>query len=666
MTSLAAGSEDFQQVMTRAFESLKKARGSEGVALALEHAETARRLNPDSAEPLFVLGMAAFALKDIGGAIRLLEEAHKLDPDGKEIVEFLAALHGRAGNISESLYYTKLALTLDENPRLAQFMFDDLRDFEKNVAQAESSSYGIEAHYAFLLRKYDETVEACRRELELHRENAEAYRMMGRALLELGKYEDAVAALETAARLTPRDATGFVYLAEGLRRQGRLSLALDCCREAVRLDPASMPARSQLLTTLAYLPADHWRTYPDEAKAAIAAIAPGSRPAPPPLVLAPKTVDENRHGKIRVGYLINETTMTRDLGFLEAIFAHHDHSRFFVHGYQQYSRPFSDTTRLQKNADDWRQVFNIDDETLFFIVANDAIDVLVDLCGAASDSRPAFLARRPAPIQVSWLGFPQGALPGTVDWLVSDAELADVDERDSAGTPVLRLGDRLFAYNGVSVDVAAAAEGSSPAATNGFVTFGGALDPARIAASAPLWEEVLRRTPGARLLLGPESLPDEGTRERIRVLFAGEGIADRIIFQESAAETSRLAGFYASVDIVLDTLPVNGSVELCNALALGVPVVSCRGDRRTGMAGASILAMAGCEKWAAKDRDEFAAIAAKLASDVPALAELRKALPGKIKKSPLCDGKKFTAVWEATLDILVKQARAAAASRAEE
>ena len=659
----ATGSEGFREAMDRAFEALRNAKSEVEVGQALERAGAPRRLNPDSAEPLFVLGLSALVLNDVGAAIRFMEEAHKLDPDSREIAEALAAFHGRAGNLSDSLYYSKLALTLDENSRFARTLPEALRDFEANVGEAGQSAYLMEAEFSFLLREYAKTADFCRRELDLHPQNAEARQLMGRAMMELGQYEDAVAALETAARLSPRDAMGFVYLAEGLRKQGRLDLALDCCREAVRLDPASSAARGQLLTTLAYLPGEIWRGYAEEAASAIAAIAPGPRPAPPPAAIAPQTVHENRRDKIRIAYLIDETAMLRDIGFLESVLAHHNHGRFFIHGYQQYSRPFSETTRLQKFADDWRQVYNIDDETLAFIVANDAVDVLVDLCGASLGGRPSFLARRPAPIQVSWLGFPQGSLPGTVDWLISNATTKVFDERDAGGIPLIGLDGGLFASSGAPVDIVADGTGSPPAATNGFVAFGGVLDPACIAASAPFWSEVLRRNPGARLVLGRAPPVDEATRARVRSLFLDEGVADRIVFQTPPEGKSPIAGFYASVDILLDTLPVNGAMESCEALWLGIPVVSCRGDRRAGAIGAVILDAARRGEWVAKNRDEFADIAARLAADIPALADLRRTLPDQVKNSRLGDGKAFTVVWETILGILVKRARDDTAAR---
>lgn len=663
MTSAAAHSEDFQEAMERVFQALKAGKTEADVGRVLEQAEAARRLNPNSAEPLFALGLAAFRLNDIGGAIRLMEEAHKLDPDGREIAEALAAFHGRAGNLSDSLYYTKLAMTLDENPRFARVLPETLRDFEANIEAARQSAYLVEAQFAFLLREYADTVSFCRRELELHPQNAEAYQLMGRAMLELRKYEDGVGALETAARLSPRDAMGFAYLAEGLLKQGRLDMALEYCREAVRLDPASAAVRGQMLSTLAYLPGEAWRGYPQEAASAIGAIAPGPRPAPPPLAVDPKTITQERRAKTRIVYLIGESTMLRDIGFLESVLAHHDHRRFFVKGYQQYSRPFSDTTRLQKHADEWRQVYNIDDETLALIVANDAIDVLIDLCGTSADARPAFLARRPAPIQVSWLGFPQGSLPGTVDWLVSNAAIREFDERDGGGIPLIGLDGGLFAYNGAPVEIMGDGKGSSPAVANGFVTFGAVFDPARVAVSAPFWSEVLRRVPGARLLLGRAPLADEATRARVRSFFPDKDVAQRIVFPETPEGKSPVADFYASVDIVLDSLPVNGMVELCEALWLGIPVVGCRGDRRAGALGVGILEAAGRREWVATTGDEFATIAQRLAADIPGLADLRKTLPGQVEASRLGDGKTFTAKWEAVLDVLVGQARGQAAAR---
>ncbi len=622
----------------------------------VKHAEAARRLDPESAEPIFALGIIAFGLNDIGAAMRFMEEAHRLDPEGREITEVLAALHGRAGNLSESLYYTKLAVVLDENPRFARILPDALRDFEINVGQARHSAYLVDANIEFFLRRFDKVADLCRRELELHPGGIEAHQLMGRTLLELGRYEEAVQALETAARLAPGDALGFVYLAEGLRKQGRLDIALDCCREAVRLDPASYRARGELLVTLAHRPFADWKTYPDEAKAAIDAIAPGPRPSPP--VVDALTVAADRRDRIRVGYLINETTMLRDIGFLETVLAHEDRGRFYSYVYQQYSRPLGDTARLQNQADDWRPVYNIDDETLAHIIANDAIDVLVDLCGGAA-GRPALLARRPAPVQMSWLGFPQGSLPGTVDWLLSDASWAEFDKRDAGGIPLLWLENWAFAYMGASVAIEAEDEQPLPAAASGTVTFGGICDLARVAGSVPLWAQALRATPESRLLLGHAPLPDDKTRRRIGDMFARHDVADRIIFHETA-ESRPAAAFYSAIDVLLDALPVNNATESCEALWRGVPIVSCRGDRRAGVLGATILTAAGRPEWIAQNADEFAEIARALAADLDTLALLRKSLPGEFRKSRMCDARRFTLAFETLLSDLTEKSRAKA------
>ncbi len=644
--------ESFEEELDAMFRALAEFDSEK----AIGHAEVVRRLKPGSVEPLFAFGLSAMLHNDIGAAIRFMEEAHKLDPDGREIAEVLAALHGRAGNLSESLYYTKLSLVLDENPQLAKILPDVIRDFEANIGHARHSAYLVDANIEFYLRRFDKAVDLCRRELELRPEKAEAHQLMGRALLELGRYAEAVHALETAARLSPRDSLGFVYLAEGLRKQGRLDLALDCCREAVRLDPASEAARGGLLTTLAYCPADQWRTYPDEVRAAIEAIAPGPRPAPPPPVLNPLTVDATRRDKIRVGYLINETAMLRDIGFLETVLAHRNPARFYSYVYQQYSRPLDETPRLKNQADNWRQIYNIDDETLAHIMANDALDVLVDLCGAA-DGRPVLLARRPAPVQVSWLGFPQGSLPGTVDWLLSDASWAEFDKRDSGGIPLLWFDNRAFAYIGASVAIAVEGEDPLPAEASGTVTFGAVCDLARLAGSVAPWARVLRAVPGSSLLLGRAPLPDGDTQRRIRGLFASHDVADRIRFHETAGARPA-AAFYSAVDIMLDSLPVNNTVELCEALWRGVPVVGCRGDRRAGVLGATILAAAGRSEWVANNVDEFAEIARALAADIEKLALLRKSLPGEFKKSRVCDAKKFVFSFEALLVDLMGRLRA--------
>lgn len=629
---------------------------------AVERAEAARLLSPQASEPLFVLGLSALSLNDIGSAIRLLDEAHRLNPDGREIVEALAAVHGRAGNITDSLYYSKLAVTLEENPRLSLILPEGFTDFIANIEKARQSAYVLDAGYEYYIRRYDKAADLCRRELSLRPQNVEAYRLLGQSLLGLGQYEEAAQSLEHACRLAPTEAAGFIHWAEVLLKQGRLDLALKVAREAVRLDPTSWPARGQLLTVLAYLPSSEWRAYPAEAGAAVSAIAQGPIPNPPPPAIDPKTIDPGRRGKLRVAFLVNETAMQRNIGFFECVMAHHDARKIYIQVYQQFARPIVDTPRLQKETEDWCPIYNIDDETLSRIVANDAIDVLVDLCGAAPDARPAFLARHPAPVQVSWLGWPQGSLPGTADVVLSDSSMAETDGNNAGATTTLTLACGLMAYIGASVEIDDDSEGeTNPAARNGFVTFGGVLDPARVAGAAEIWARALRAVPGARLVLGRGTSLDDGTRARVIDLFSRFGVGERVDFLTAGEGKSPAAAFYSAIDILLDTHPVSGATEICEALWRGVPVISLRGDRSAGRLGSAILHLAGRDEWIADDADGIASIAGQLAANLPALRQTRQILPEQFKKSRLCDAKKFADEFFAVLEALVTKARAKAA-----
>ncbi|MBM3565924.1 MAG: tetratricopeptide repeat protein, partial [Alphaproteobacteria bacterium] len=547
---------------------------------------------------------------------------------------------------------------LDETPVLSRFMLGGFGDFFSNIESARQSAYLVDAELSFLIRRFDQAADLCRRELALHPNNIDACRLLGRSLIELGQYEEGVRALEKAARASPRDSASFVYLAEGLKAQGRLDESLACAREAVRLGPNSVPARGILLSTLAYMPPKDWQAYSDEARAAAVAFAAESASATLASVADAGTIGKDRADNIRVGFLVNETAMLYSLSFFETFLTYFNKKKFFVSVYQQYSRPFRETARLQGKASDWRQVYNIDDETLSVIIANDGIDVLIDLCGAAPDGRQPLLLRHPALTQVGWLGFPGGGLPGGVDWLLADSRVAPFDERDSGGICIHALDRPMIAYLGASVDVDPEGEDVLPASRNGFITFGGILDPARIAGSAAVWAEVLRGVPGARLLLGRAVTIDVETRKRIRGLFDRFGVGDRVVFQETPAGKPVSGIFYSSVDILLDTTPVSGTTEICEALWRGVPVVGFLGDRRVGAISASILDAAGRSEWVAADAGQFVALARSLSADIPALAALRRNLPGEIKESPLCDAQGFTTAFEGALVGLVADNRA--------
>ncbi len=341
--------------------------------------------------------------------------------------------------------------------------------------------------------------------------------------------------------------------------------------------------------------------------------------------------------------------------FLLPVLRAHDRQHVEVFCYSN-SIIVDDTTRaLQAASEQWRTILGASDEEVAAQIRADSIDILVDLAGHTGDGRLLTFARRPAPIQVAWLGYPQTTGLSAMDYRLSDAVVEPPGEADGlSAETIVRLprGFHCFGRPGESgpgddCDGDALEVGPLPALANGFVTFGSfntvqKMPPSLVA----MWAQVLHRVPGSRLLL--KSLPDAVIADRYQDLFAGQGIdPERIEFLHWTPSRPEHLRLYNRMDVALDTFPYHGTTTTCEALWMGVPVLSLCGDAHVSRVGASLLTQVSLAEWIADDADSYVEKAARHAADLSGLARLRARLRGTMRGSALCDAPRFTRDLEA-------------------
>ncbi len=299
------------------------------------------------------------------------------------------------------------------------------------------------------------------------------------------------------------------------------------------------------------------------------------------------------------------------------------------------------TQRLQGLADGWRPIADVDDDSLFELIKNDCIDILVDLTGHTGQSiRLPVVARRAAPVQVNWLGFPNTSGLSAMDYRFTDV-VADPEGEDEYYTERLfRLPGGFLCY---TPPLDAPRVEPLPAARNGFVTFGSFNMLPKITPEViGVWSCLLNRVADSRLLLKSHYFADGETAERIHAAFEAEGIDRRRVLLHPAVPTTRAhLKKYGEVDIALDTFPYNGTTTTLEALWMGAPVVTLSGNRHASRVGASILIHGGFDHLIADTPDTYLDIAARLATDLDALAEMRRILRSLVFVSPLCDAVSF-------------------------
>jgi protein O-GlcNAc transferase len=325
--------------------------------------------------------------------------------------------------------------------------------------------------------------------------------------------------------------------------------------------------------------------------------------------------------------------------FVEPFLACHDHRTWRIYCYSNCARPDDVSAHLRGFADEWRDIAALPDEEAARLIRNDGIDILIDLSGHTGGNRLLLFARKPAPVQMTWLGYWGGTGMAAMDYRITDHYADPPGEADTQYRErLLRLPHSKWCY---LPPAGMPACDALPALSRGCVTFGSLSSFARISdETLRAWAQLLRRLPDSRLrVLGAPS--GESLDRLLEICEAACVSAGRLDLVERMPMQAYLQQ-YREIDIALDPFPMNGATTTCESLWMGVPVVSRSGRSGISRAGVSLLANAGLPQLAAPSWDEYVAIALRLASDLPALAGLRATLRARLATSPLLDAQGFT------------------------
>jgi protein O-GlcNAc transferase len=494
----------------------------------------------------------------------------------------------------------------------------------------------------------EEAIAAYRRALELRPDYAEAMSNLGNALLRAKRTDDAIEIYRKAAALRPHTPQIMNNLAGALKEAGRLDEAMECYRRS--RPPGTAYANSvdgDLLYLLNFHPAYDGRAIGAE-------LARWNQQKAQPLGrdIRPHPNDPSPDRRLRIGYVSPNFFMQAEAHFVLPLLESHDHERFEVHCFSGVRKPDDITARHRRCADVWHDVVDQDDLQLAEYVRERGIDILIDLTMHLGDSRLLAFARKPAPVQITWLAYPGSTGLTTIDYRISDSCIDPPEGDDSIySEKTIRLPGCWCCYDPLSK------ASQRPVEQNGPVTFGSLNNPCKInAQTLYMWAQIMRQVDSSRLLVLSLS---ENQRQTIRELLKESGVGpDRVDFV-TAEKRERYLRHYDRIDIGLDPLPYNGITTTCDALWMGVPVVSLTGVTGAGRAGASVLIASGLPELVAHSPQQFIRIVVELAGDLPRLTSLRAGLRQRITRSPLMNAKQFAADMErAYRDVWVQWCRA--------
>ncbi|MBX3375761.1 MAG: tetratricopeptide repeat protein [Phycisphaeraceae bacterium] len=533
----------------------------------------------------------------------------------------------------EALNLLGLLLTQSGELDLAEAQLRRAVELAPNSPQAHNNL----AHILLQRRRFAESARFATRAVEINPGYAFGYLTLSCAL---ASAQDSLGAIEAARRglsLEPDSPQHTRNLVIALDASGRFDEALRAAEAAHARFPTDAPLHSMLLMFLNYT------DRPDiaEVHRRFGELHPAS---PPPPLSVP---DPDR--PLRVGFLSSDLR-THSVGFFIDALLSHAPTWVSTHCFSQVAAPKDPMAqRFRAAATTWREVGHVDDATLAAVLREAKLDILVDLMGHTGGNRLPVLAGRPAPIALTAIGYPNTTGFGAIDYRLVDS-ITDPPGLESLCTESLLRVDPCFLCYRPPDDAPA----PSMPAPDQPITFGSFNAPAKIGPrTAALWAGVLQAVPGSRLVLKSKDLSESCARDAVRDRLQAAGVdRDRIEFLPAAATIAEHLALYSRVHLALDTVPYNGTTTTCEALWMGVPVVTLMGDRHAARVGASLLRAVGREAWVADSAEDYVRIAAGLARASDELGRERATLRAEIASTALCDARAYaTRVYGALREV---------------
>lgn len=597
----AAAPGNFDALHLSGTLALQQARHADAAALL----RRALRLSPSSAPCEMRLGVALAALGDRTAALGHLKASAARDPGIPETWCHLGLLQRALGQAAQAR--ASLERSVAVKPDYAEAL--------EHLGGLVSAAAGFEAAVPIL-----------RRVALLRPDDPKALANLGIALAQAGGQEEALGLLGRALELDPSSALALTGRAFVLQEQYRIGEAVEAYGSAIRHNPANPEARSCRLLALHYLDGISRAELHAEHAAFGAALPEAPRPA---FAAAP---DPRR--RLRVGFLSPDLRAHSVAYFLEPLLAHLDPGQFEVVLYHDHARVDAVSERLRARASLWRHVAGLPHDAVETAVRADAPDIMVDLAGHTGHNRLPLFARRLAPVQVTYLGYPDTTGLREMDFRLVDSITDPEGDADPYhAEKLLRFAPTAWCYAPPEAAPAPERIPGGPLVFGCFNNFSKVSD-----ATLQCWASVLAAVPDAVLLLKGHGLDAPAAAERLRLRFTAAGInAGRVKLEGRTPGLAAHLACYGRVDIALDTFPYHGTTTTCEALWMGVPVVTRVGDRHASRVGASLLCAAGHPEWAARDADEYVRIAAALARDADLRAALRASLRDDLRRGPLLD-----------------------------
>jgi len=577
------------------------------VADALSLYERLLPSDPSGFDLNHLAGLACYQLGRLDRALALLGTARRLNPRAASTVMLLGLVAKGQGQLERA---------------------EDLLREAIRLSPGSAESWSNLGALLIVRDKEEEAAECFRKAVKLDPKDPAAWGKLGSVSKRLGRHEEALASLDRALALNPKDPLARRARAEVLQATSHTEEALAELDRHLSLFPDDLPARSARLMLLHYFSsvttaqlADEHFDYGRRASAQQKGRQSGAR-------------GETRRageGRLRVGFLSADFRRHSVAYFILPLLSHLDHNRFELFAYYDHFSKDATTEGFQRLIPNWRNVFSLEADAFTELVRSDALDVLIDLGGHTQINRLPLFERRLAPVQLSYLGYPNTTGLPSMDYRFVDPVSDPLGEEDAHYSEKrIRFSTCAWCYQAPFDAPAPAPRASEEPFCFGSFNLFAKLSPLTLS----LWRRILEGAPGSLLVL--KGIAADHAYWREKLVAAGIG-SDRVRLLPHCESMYDHLACYQGLDLALDPFPYNGTTTTCEALWMGVPVLTLAGDRHASRVGASLLQAVGLPDFVATDPDGYVARAVQLAGDRPRLAELRSSLRERMRTSILCD-----------------------------
>lgn len=584
-------------------------------------------------------------------------QAAKLNPRSLDAHAYLGLARMQQGKDEQAITAFKATLTIQ--PRLVMALANLVAILHKQDRQLEALPYqtrwleeeplNCNAHFnAAVLNQAMNQLEAARKHYEqvlaLGASGVSVYSTnlnLGVVCHSMRDFEMAITHSRQALAIKPDCAVSYCNIGNAQKELGNLDEAIASYSQALKLSPAFAEAHSNILFCMNYV--DRYNAQQKRASH----VEWAERHATHHSVIKSHDNGRDPQRTLRIGF-VSADFREHPVGyFLENIFQYHTTTNYEIYCYCNSAQDDSLTQRLRGHVEHWRQISSVGDDDVTAMIRSDRIDILVDLSGHTAGNRLQVFARKPAPLQVTWLGYFATTGLTAMDYILGDPWMLPHGEEHHFVEKAWHLSDVSCCLTPPTEDIKI--EGL-PALRNQSITFGTLNNLAKMNDRVvACWAGVLNAIPNSKLYINRSNLLNDAVRKNVLDKYAGHGITEnRLILEATSGRVAALKS-YNQIDIALDTFPYPGGTTSLEALWMGVPVLTMRGNNYLSHMGESIMHNAGLPDWIAANESEYVDMAVDLSANLEKLAALRNCLRARVLASPLFDTRLFTSNFEMAL-----------------